>query len=141
MSDQNRELERFLATDVNGAFEFAWDIQNSKRRPSARFLAELRELLPTYMANVDCRREGNRDWAHLVAGLMIAEHCDRDGFAAAAAPFLANPNVAVWTSAYNLLLRAAQIDRKTYEAILSASKQCPHDCRELLEHVQHILIE
>jgi hypothetical protein len=128
-------LAQFLATDIDGAFRFARRLQHASNPPNHLFLEELRRALPQF-ANCQCHDEGSTDWAHLVAGLMIAADWDPDGFAGVAAPFLTSEGTAVWTAAHGLLMAVSRLDQRTYDLVVGYAPKCPGNCDRLLAQLR-----
>lgn len=128
-------LAQFLATDIDGAFRFARHLQHASNPPSLLFLEELGRALPQF-AYGQCHDEGSTNWAHLVAGLMIAADWDPDGFAGVAAPFLTSEGTAVWTAAHGLLMAVTRLDQRTFDLIVGFARKCPGNCDQLLAQLR-----
>ncbi len=133
MSDE--KLAEFLATDVDGAFEFERCLWDADEPPSRELLYGLKRMLSEFEPE-EHEIEGSVDWAHLVAGLMIGRDWDPDGFAAVAAPFLRSRAIAVWTAAQRLLLDVSSLDRMTFDAIEACAAECPYEQEELVARLR-----
>jgi len=111
-------LSDFLATSVDGAFEFVRHLSKIGQSPGSKFLLELNRTLSGL--ELGAAREGTPEWAHLVAGLMIAHDWDPDSFARVAASFISHEDGAVWTAAFRVLSEVSQLDQETFDAIVSS---------------------
>lgn len=109
----------FLRADAQGAFDFV-EYFYQHGSPDKSFLDALRTALPQL------------DFAHKVAGLMIARDWDPDSFAAVAAPHLADPDASVWTAAHRLLRVVSSLDQATFHLVEQAARSCRGDCADLL---------
>jgi hypothetical protein len=116
-------LRVFLSCDVNDAFEFARRLARSSNGPSEQFLSELNNALGLLANNK--LSEGNPEWAHVVAGLMIAYDWRPDTFAAVAASLLASEDGAVWTAAARVLSHVSRLDQATFDSIGASAKKSP----------------
>ncbi len=108
----------FLSTSVDSAFEYARNVSASASRPNAAFCDALEQML---LHRVESPlKDGTPEWAHVVAGLVMARDLDPNRFAAAAAVHLESKDGAVWTAALRLLNDITCISAATLEAIVSS---------------------